>query len=65
MMIESLLYGATWPLRHEPGVRLRFPANCAPVGQAAHWHKDYRSGRERAMNAARAASRVVAPWLWC
>lgn len=65
MLIESVLYRALWPLRHDPGVRMRFPVNCAPFGQAAHWQKDYRNFRERRMSFFRAGARIVAPWFWC
>lgn len=63
-LIESTLYRTVWPLRDQPGVRLRFPVNCSPRGEAAHWQKSYQSPREQLKNAARAVGRIVAPQLW-
>jgi len=61
--IETMLYDHLWPRRHEPGIILRWPCNCEPVGIGANGN-NYRSPRRRLRAAIRAVNRVVLPSLW-
>jgi hypothetical protein len=61
--IESVLFDALWPRRNEPGILLRWPVNCEPVGWGSNGD-DYRSLGKRWRAAVRAAARVVCPSLW-
>lgn len=62
--IENLLYRELMKFSNRPGAILRWPVNVDPHGHAAHWEKDYRSGRQRLVNAGRAVCRVVCPRWW-
>ncbi len=61
--IESMIYDHLWPLRHEPGIILRWPCNCEPVGIAANG-ADFRAPRRRLRAAIRATTRILLPNLW-
>ncbi len=62
--IEALLYDKLTKFSGRPNAILRWPVNCDPVGQAAHWQKDYASPKQRVINAGRAFCRVVLPKWW-
>jgi hypothetical protein len=62
--MEGLIYRKILPFKGRPGAVLRWPVNVDPVGFAAHWQKDYRSARQRALSLARAVCRVVLPNWW-
>jgi hypothetical protein len=64
LCIENLFWDKLIPYRGRNGAILRWPVNVDPVGIAAHWEFDYRSGRKRLLSAARAVARVVTPWWW-
>jgi hypothetical protein len=63
-LIENLLYHELIQFRDKPGAILRWPVNVDPVGQAAHWKKDYRSPRQRLISGVRGVARVAAPRWW-
>jgi hypothetical protein len=65
-MIESILYRKLFPLHQTAPDRvlLRFPINCSPRGEAAHWNKQYGSGTDRLKNFTRSVGRRLAPGLW-
>lgn len=62
--IEDLLYRKLVIFRDREGAVLRWPCNCDPVGIGAHWNKDYRSKKQRAISACRALARRLAPRWW-
>jgi hypothetical protein len=62
--IETILYREFVKHSAEKGAILRWRVNCDPVGLAAHWSKDYRSGKQRAINACRALARKLFPSCW-
>jgi len=61
--VETMLYDRLIAHRHEPGVILRWPCNCEPVGIGANG-SDYRGSRRRLIAALRAANRMLLPSVW-
>jgi len=62
--LEDLVFRICSCERGDPGAILRWKVSCEPVGQAAHWDKDYGSVAERSKQLIRALTRRVAPFLW-
>jgi hypothetical protein len=62
--IERLLYEHLMRFRGQPGAILRWPVNCAPRGQAAHWEKSYDAWRQRVISGGRGVARIVVPNWW-
>lgn len=61
--IEHLLFDALYPRRNEPGIMMRWPCNCEPVGVGANGHS-YTSAAQRFRGLLRAVGRRVLPRLW-
>jgi len=61
--VEPMMFDLLYPRRHEPGLILRWPCNCEPVGWGANG-TNYTSPRLRLRDALRATLRRVAPRLW-
>lgn len=64
-LIESAMFNKLVPYHGNAGAILRWPVNCDPRGQAAHWNKDYGSLNQRCRNTFRAICRRIAPNWWC
>jgi hypothetical protein len=63
-LIENLLYFKLIEYDGTGNVIYRFPVNVDPVGQAAHWQKDYSSLKQRLIYSLRGISRSVLPDWW-
>lgn len=61
--VEPMIYDTLYPLRHRPGVIMRWPHNCEPLGVGANGH-DYRDRRRRAVAFVRAVARKITPRWW-
>lgn len=61
--VEAMIYDTLYPLRNQPGVLLRWPRNCEPVGIGANG-ENYRGIRRRGVSLLRAVSRRIVPSLW-
>jgi hypothetical protein len=61
--VEHLLFDALYPRCHEPGMILRWPCNCEPVGIGANGD-NYTSPGRMIRRALRAVARRVAPRIW-
>ncbi|MBW4658845.1 MAG: hypothetical protein KME15_09225 [Drouetiella hepatica Uher 2000/2452] len=62
--IEELLYYKLIIFKSQEGAILRWPISVDPVGQAAHWRKNYRSPRQIAINTIRSICRILFPNWW-
>lgn len=61
--IEHMFFDALHPRREEPGILLRWPCNCEPIGIGANG-EDYSSMGKQLRSALRAAARHLVPNLW-
>ncbi len=61
--VEPMIYDTLLPLRHKPGVIMRWPRNCEPLGIGANGH-DYRDRRRRTVALVRAVFRKITPRWW-
>lgn len=61
--IETVLFDRLHPLRHEPGIILRWPCNCEAEGIGGNGD-DYGARSRRRKAAIRATARRLLPWLW-
>ncbi len=63
-LIENLLYSELINYMGSEGTIFRWPINVDPVGYAAHWHKDYRSFKQRLIYFFRGICRLFLPQWW-
>ncbi|HVU16447.1 MAG TPA: hypothetical protein VHD32_05960 [Candidatus Didemnitutus sp.] len=61
--IETVLYDRLLELKSQPGLVLRWPVNCEPVGVGANGD-DYGTARKRLQQWVRGLGRRVAPGVW-
>jgi hypothetical protein len=64
--IETMIYRKAFQARAlgSPGVILRFPVQCDPVGYGATHNLHYGHGRDRWKSGVRRVARRVLPWAW-
>ena len=61
--VEQVLFDHFYPKRFEPGIVMRWPCNCEPVGIGSNGDR-YTSLRKRVQQTIRAAARIVMPSVW-
>lgn len=62
--IESIFFERLIPFDGVDGVMLRWPINVNPVGEAAHWKKNYSSKKQRFYGIIRGYFRRLLPFFW-